>query len=119
MNKSITKITKTKKRIRSKIEGTSERPRLSIFRSNNHIYAQIIDDSKRKTLLAASTLDKDIMKGLTSTSTCEASEKVGAYIAVKSLENKIDSVVFDRGGHVYHGRIKALATAARENGLKF
>lgn len=116
MNKSISKV---KKRIRSKIEGTSERPRLSVFRSNNHIYAQIIDDSKRKTLLAASTLDKEIMKDVKSTSSCEASEKVGAYIASKSLEHKIESVVFDRGGHVYHGRIKALATAARENGLKF
>ena len=116
MTKSIKKAIK---RIKNKIKGSSEKPRLSVFRSNNHIYAQLIDDTKQKTILSASTLNKDIIQDTTSTSTCEASEKVGAYIASKSLEHKIESVVFDRGRYLYHGRIKALADAAREKGLKF
>ena len=102
-NKSIEKV---KRRIRQKIKGTSEKPRLSVFRSNNHIYAQLIDDIQGKTILSSS-------------SPCEASIIVGRSIAKKSLEAKIERVVFDRGGRIYHGRIKALAEAAREAGLKF
>lgn len=112
-------IDKVKRRIRQKVKGTSEKPRLSVFRSNNHIYAQLIDDVIGKTILSSSTLDKSISSGLDSTSTCEASILVGKLLAKKSLEAKIDKVVFDRGGHIYHGRIKALADAAREEGLKF
>jgi large subunit ribosomal protein L18 len=112
-------IDKVKRRIRQKVKGTSEKPRLSVFRSNNHIYAQLIDDVIGKTILSSSTLDKSISSELDSTSTCEASILVGKLLAKKSLEAKIDKVVFDRGGHIYHGRIKALADAAREEGLKF
>ena len=112
-------IDKVKRRIRQKVKGTSEKPRLSVFRSNNHIYAQLIDDVIGKTILSSSTLDKSISSELDSTSTCEASILVGKLLAKKSLEANIDKVVFDRGGHIYHGRIKALADAAREEGLKF
>jgi large subunit ribosomal protein L18 len=117
--KTKSSIEKIKARIRSKVKGTTNKPRLSIFRSNTHIYAQIIDDSIGKTIASSSTLDKDIKSAITSTSTCEASQYVGRAIAKKSLEHKIDTVVFDRGGKLYHGRIKALADAAREEGLKF
>jgi large subunit ribosomal protein L18 len=112
-------IDKIKARIRDKVKGTPDKPRLSIFRSNTHIYAQIIDDTIGKTIASSSTLDKEIKAVLTSSSTCEASEIVGRAIAKKSLDNKITSVVFDRGGRLYHGRIKALADAARDEGLKF
>ena len=112
-------IDKIKARIRDKVKGTAEKPRLSIFRSNTHIYAQIIDDTIGKTIASSSTLDKEIKSLVNSTSTCEASQFVGRSIAKKSLENKIHTVVFDRGGRLYHGRIKALADAAREEGLKF
>jgi large subunit ribosomal protein L18 len=112
-------IDKVKARIRQKVKGTSLKPRLSIFRSNENIYAQIIDDSLGKTLVSSSTLDKDIKASIQSGSTCEASELVGKAIAKKSLQNQISTVVFDRGGRLYHGRIKALANAAREEGLKF
>lgn len=112
-------IEKIKARIRSKVKGTSDKPRLSIFRSNTHIYAQIIDDTLGKTLVSSSTLDKDIKSLVNSTSTCEASQVVGRSIAKKSLENQINTVVFDRGGRLYHGRVKALADAAREEGLTF
>lgn len=112
-------IDKIKARIRSKVKGTPDKPRLSIFRSNTHIYAQIIDDTLGKTIVSSSTLDKDIKTLINSSSTCEASQAVGRDIAKKSLENKISTVVFDRGGRLYHGRIKALADAAREEGLQF
>lgn len=112
-------IEKVKRRIRQKVKGTAEKPRLSIFRSNNHIYAQLIDDVLGKTILASSTLESSIASKVDSTSTCEASSLVGQEIAKKSLEANITSVVFDRGGRIYHGRIKALAEAAREEGLKF
>lgn len=115
-NKSIEKV---KLRIRQKIKGTAEKPRLSIFRSNNHIYAQLIDDSQGRTILSSSTMEKSISSGISSANTCEASILVGKSIAQKSLEAKIERVVFDRGGRIYHGRIKALAEAAREAGLKF
>ena len=115
-NKSLEKV---KRRIRQKIKGTSEQPRLSVFRSNNHIYAQLIDDIQGRTILSSSTIEKSISSEMSSTNTCEASILVGKSIAKKSLEAKIERVVFDRGGRIYHGRIKSLSEAARESGLKF
>lgn len=117
--KNIQPIERTKARIRDKVKGTTAKPRLSIFRSNQHIYAQIIDDTLGKTIVSSSTLDKEIKTAIESSSPCEASGLVGKAIAKKSLANKIDTVIFDRGGRLYHGRIKALADAAREEGLKF
>ncbi|WP_313756264.1 50S ribosomal protein L18 [Tissierella sp.] len=104
-------------RVRKKINGTPDRPRLNIYRSGNHIYAQIIDDSVGHTLVSASTLDKSL--NLTSTSNKEAAKHVGEIVAKKALEKGIEEVVFDRGGYIYHGRIKELAESAREAGLKF
>ncbi|MGJ3204137.1 50S ribosomal protein L18 [Geobacillus thermoleovorans] len=104
-------------RIRKKIFGTAERPRLSVFRSNKHIYAQIIDDTKSATIVSASTLDKEF--GLDSTNNIEAAKKVGELVAKRALEKGIKKVVFDRGGYLYHGRVKALADSAREAGLEF
>ena len=107
------------RRIRKTVVGTSERPRLAIFRSNQHIYAQLIDDSNHLTLASASTLDPALKEKLAISSTCEASAEVGKLIAQRSIEKGINRVVFDRGGNLYHGRIKALADAAREGGLDF
>lgn len=104
-------------RIRSKIMGTSAVPRLCVFRSNKEIYAQIIDDETRTTLVSASSLEKDLK--LKNGSNVEAAKVVGASIAKKATKAKITKVVFDRGGYLYHGRVKALAEAARENGLEF
>jgi large subunit ribosomal protein L18 len=104
-------------RIRAKISGTPERPRLNVFRSNQHIYAQLIDDTKGVTIVSASTLDKEF--NLESTKNIEAAKKVGELIAKRAVEKGYKSVVFDRGGYLYHGRVKALAEAARENGLEF
>ena len=104
------------KRVRTKISGTSECPRLCVFRSNTNLYAQIIDDSKGITLVQASTLDKEVK---TKHSNKEAAKEVGALIAKRALEKNIKSVVFDRGGYVYHGVIKEVAEAAREGGLDF
>jgi|SRR5579875_3177157 len=104
-------------RVRAKLSGTSARPRLNVFRSNKHIYAQLIDDTKGVTLVSASTLDKEL--SLESTSNIEAAQKVGELVAKRAVEKGISSVVFDRGGYLYHGRIQALADAARENGLQF
>lgn len=106
-------------RIRNKISGTAERPRLAVFRSNNHMYAQIIDDTAGNTLAAASTLDKDVKEQCEKTNTVEAAEKVGEAIAKKALDKGIDTVVFDRGGFIYQGKVQALADAAREAGLNF
>lgn len=106
-------------RIRRKVFGTPERPRLAIFRSNQHIYAQIIDDTSHHTLVSASTLDADLKSELESGSNCEASTAVGKLIAQRSLEQGITQVVFDRGGNLYHGRVRALAEAARDTGLVF
>jgi large subunit ribosomal protein L18 len=106
-------------RIRKKVQGTAERPRLAVFRSNLHIYAQVIDDVAQHTLVAASTLDKELKEKLNSTSNCEASAEVGKLVAQRTLAKGIDKVVFDRGGNLYHGRVKALADAARETGLNF
>ena len=103
------------RRVRGKISGTAERPRLDVFRSAQHIYAQVIDDEAGVTLAAASTMDKDF-DGYGGN--VEAAQKVGAAIAKKCLEKGITEVVYDRGGFVYHGRVKALAEGAREAGLK-
>ncbi|MGB3508387.1 MAG: 50S ribosomal protein L18 [Microcoleaceae cyanobacterium] len=107
------------RRVRKTVFGTTERPRLSVFRSNLHIYAQVIDDTKQHTLVAASTLEADVKSSIKSGSTCDASAQVGKLIAQRSLEKGIEKVVFDRGGNIYHGRVKALAEAAREAGLDF
>jgi large subunit ribosomal protein L18 len=107
------------RRIRKKVSGTSERPRLSVFRSHNHIYAQVIDDVAQHTLAAASTLDPDIKQSINATATCNASSAVGKLVAQRTLAKGITKVVFDRGGNLYHGRIQALAEAAREAGLDF
>ena len=93
--------------------------RLSVFRSNKHIYCQIIDDIKQVTLCSSSTLDPEVKKQLKSSSTVDAAEKVGKNIALKAKENGLQTVVFDRGGYLYHGRVKSLAEGARSNGLKF
>ncbi|KAJ7222052.1 hypothetical protein O6H91_11G017500 [Diphasiastrum complanatum] len=108
-------------RIRKKINGTTERPRLAVFRSNKHIYVQVIDDTKMHTIVASSTLSKPIRGEveISSGPTIEAAKKVGEEIAKACLEKGIKQVAFDRGGFVYHGRIQALADAARENGLEF
>lgn len=107
------------RRIRGKVEGSPERPRLAVFRSNEHIYAQVIDDTQHHTLAAASTLEPDLKSKLASGANCEASTEVGKLIAERSIAAGITKVVFDRGGNLYHGRIKALAEAAREAGLDF
>ncbi len=104
-------------RIRQTLVGTEARPRLNVFRSNTNIYAQVIDDKSGKTLCSASSLDKELK--LTNGSNIEAAKAVGALLAKKALAAKIETVVFDRGGYLYHGRVKALAEAAREAGLKF
>jgi large subunit ribosomal protein L18 len=106
-------------KIRNRFTGTPERPRLAVFRSNNHMYAQIIDDTVGNTLVAASTLDKDVKAELQRTNDVAAAAYLGTVIAKKALEKGIETVVFDRGGFIYQGKIKALADAAREAGLKF
>ena len=110
---------KRHRRLRRNLTGTAERPRLAVFRSNNHIYAQVIDDDAQNTLCAASTLDKDLRTNLDASSTCDASVAVGELVAKRALAKGIQQVVFDRGGNLYHGRVKALADAAREAGLQF
>ena len=104
------------KRVRTKISGTAERPRLSVFRSNKGIYVQVIDDVAAKTLVSASTLDKEVK---TKASNIEAAKEVGELIAKRAIKAGIKTVVFDRGGYIYHGKVKALAEAAREAGLEF
>jgi large subunit ribosomal protein L18 len=104
------------RRIRAKVKGTQERPRLSVFRSNQHIYVQLIDDSQAQTLVSCSDLKVKEKKGLTK---MEIAKEVGKSIAKKALEKKIKKVVFDRGGYKYHGRVKAVAEGAREGGLEF
>ena len=103
-------------RVRGKISGTPERPRLSVFRSENHIYAQIIDDVAGNTLCSASTVEKSFEGN---GSNCEAAKKIGNIIAERALAKGIEEVVFDRGGYIFHGRVAALAEGARESGLKF
>ena len=106
-------------RIRNKISGTTDRPRLTIFRSARHIYAQVVDDVKGTTLAAASTLSRDLKGTLVEDDKTAAAKKVGALIAKICIAKKIEKVVFDRNGYLYHGRVKALADAAREAGLSF
>ena len=110
---------KKHRRLRNHISGTAERPRLAVFRSNNHMYAQIIDDTVGNTLVAASTLQKDVKAELEKTNNVDAAAYLGTVIAKKALEKGITTVVFDRGGFIYQGKIKALADAAREAGLEF
>ena len=104
-------------RVRSKVSGTREVPRLNVFRSNNNIFAQIIDDEAAVTLVSASSIDKELK--LANGGNVEAATKVGELLAKRAKQAKITKVVFDRGGYLYHGRVKALAEAARENGLEF
>ena len=106
-------------KVRNRFSGTAERPRLAVFRSNNHMYAQIIDDTVGNTLVSASTLQKDVKAELENTNNVEAAAKLGEVIAKKALDKGITNVVFDRGGFIYQGKIKALADAAREAGLEF
>jgi large subunit ribosomal protein L18 len=106
-------------RARQSIFGTAARPRLNVFRSKGHIYAQIIDDTKGHTLAAASTLDEGLRKALKSGRTIEAAKAVGKLLADRAKAAKVGAVVFDRGGRLYHGRIKALAEASRQGGLQF
>ena len=111
--------TKRHYRLRNKISGTAQKPRLAVFRSNMHIYAQIIDDTVGNTICSASTMEGAINSKLGKTNDVEAAKVVGEAVAKKALEKGINTVVFDRGGYVYHGKIKALADAAREAGLQF
>ena len=106
-------------KIRNRFSGTAERPRLAVFRSNNHMYAQIIDDTVGNTLVAASTLEKDVKAELEKTNNVDAAAYLGTVIAKRAIEKGIKTVVFDRGGFIYQGKIAALAEAAREAGLEF
>ena len=110
---------KKHRRMRSRLAGTTSKPRLAVFRSNNHMYAQIIDDTVGHTLVSASTLQADVKAELDKTNNVEAAAKLGTVIAKKALDKGITTVVFDRGGFIYQGKIKALADAAREAGLEF
>lgn len=105
--------------LRGKIKGTVERPRLSVYRSNEHIYAQIIDDTNSKTLLACSTLDRSIKLNFSNGRTCDAARLMGEKLAEFSFKKNITKIIFDRGPYLYHGRIKAFADGARAGGLKF
>ena len=115
-----TKYKKLKREaLRGNIKGTFERPRLSVYKSNQHIYAQIIDDINSKTLLSCSTLDRSIRLSLSTGRTCDASRLMGEKLAELSLKKNITKIIFDRGPYLYHGRIKALADGTRAGGLKF
>ncbi|MGN0293011.1 MAG: 50S ribosomal protein L18 [Lachnospiraceae bacterium] len=121
ISKTSRSIVRVKKhnRIRNRFAGTSERPRLAVFRSNNHMYAQIIDDTVGNTLVSASTVQKEIKAELEKTNNVDAAAYLGTVIAKRALEKGITTVVFDRGGFIYQGKVKALADAAREAGLEF
>ncbi|NHN35155.1 50S ribosomal protein L18 [Paenibacillus agricola] len=106
-------------RVRKKIQGTALRPRLNIFRSSKHMYAQLIDDVQGVTIVSASTQDKELKDGISNGGNAEAARKVGSLIAERAKQNGVEKVVFDRGGYLYHGRVQALADAAREAGLEF
>ena len=110
---------KKHRRLRNHLSGTSATPRLAVFRSNNHMYAQIIDDTVGKTLAAASTVEKDVKAELEKTNNVDAAAYLGTVIAKRALEKGITEVVFDRGGYIYQGKVAALADAAREAGLTF
>ena len=107
------------RKLRNRLSGTAQCPRLAVFRSNNHMYAQIIDDVAQTTLVSASTLQKDVKANLEKTNNVDAAAYLGKVIAEKALEKGIKNVVFDRGGYIFHGRVKELAEGAREGGLKF
>ena len=107
------------RKLRNRFSGTAERPRLAVFRSNNHMYAQIIDDTVGKTLVSASTVQKDVKAELEKTNNVDAAAYLGTVIAKRAIEAGINTVVFDRGGFIFQGKIKALADAAREAGLEF
>ncbi len=107
------------KRIRRKVHGDQVRPRLCVYRSLNHIYAQIVDDRSKTTLVSASTVEKEVRSGLKAAGNIAAAKAVGKVVAERAKAKGIEAVVFDRGGYLYHGRVKALADAARETGLKF
>ena len=107
------------RRLRNRFSGTAERPRLAVFRSNNHMYAQIIDDTVGKTLVSASTNEPEAKKALEKTNNVEAAAYVGKVIAERAIEKGIKEVVYDRGGFIYQGKVQALADAAREAGLEF
>ncbi|MBN9565737.1 MAG: 50S ribosomal protein L18 [Alphaproteobacteria bacterium] len=121
MDEKLFLFNRRKSRVRGKIRSVSlpERPRLSVFRSNAHIYAQVIDDQEGKTLVAASTLDKDLRNKVKNSGNKDASVHVGKLIAERALKKGIKAVVFDRGGYLFHGRVMELANAAREAGLEF
>lgn len=106
-------------RVRKKVSGTPERPRLNVFKSNMNVYAQLIDDVAGNTIVSASTLDKELKGTLENTGNVEAAKAVGTLVAKRALEKGINTVVFDRSGYIYHGKVKALAEAAREAGLEF
>jgi large subunit ribosomal protein L18 len=110
---------KVRRRIRSRIRGTADRPRLSVFKSLNHLYAQVIDDRRGVTLVAASSLDEGFTAELKSGANVAAAKKVGELVARRAKDKGVTRVVFDRGGYPYHGKVKALAESARENGLEF
>ena len=117
-SRSVVRVNKHRK-LRNRLSGTAECPRLAVFRSNNHMYAQIIDDVAQTTLVSASTLQKDVKANLEKTNNVDAAAYLGKVIAEKALEKGIKDVVFDRGGFIYQGKTKALADAAREAGLNF
>ena len=121
VNKKSRALVREKKhrRMRNHLSGTAERPRLAVFRSNNHMYAQIIYDTVGNTLVAASTLDKDVKAELEKTNNVDAAAYLGTVVAKKALDKGIETVIFDRGGFIYAGKVQALADAAREAGLKF
>ena len=121
----VSKVSRSKvrctkhRRLRNRLSGTPARPRLAVFRSNNHIYAQVIDDVAGNTIVSASTVQKEIKDSLEKTNNVDAAVKLGTIIAKKAVEKGITEVVFDRGGYIYQGKVKALADAAREAGLQF
>jgi len=121
INKGVRNLIRKKRhlRMRKNIVGTLERPRLNVFRSAKHMYAQLVDDTSGKTLVSASTVDKELKDKLQTGSNQEAAKLVGELVAKRAVEKGFESVVFDRGGYLYHGRVKALADSAREAGLQF
>jgi len=110
---------KKHKRLRNRFAGTAERPRLAVFRSNNHMYAQIIDDTVGNTIASASTIEKELKSEIEKTNNIDAAARVGTLVAKRAIEKGIEKVVFDRGGYLYQGKVQALADAAREAGLQF